>query len=70
MTIINGIEIDDVRYTENEIKKAILNNYPIEDTLHVVIVISNPCNFATRYILAKEFIRRMNDEENVTLYVV
>ena len=70
MTLINGIEIDNVRYTENDIKKAILNNSPIEDKLHVIIVISNPCNYAIRYILAKEFIRRMKDESNVILYVV
>jgi hypothetical protein len=70
MTLINGIEIDNVRYTENDIKKAILNNSPIEDKLHVIIVISNPCNYAIRYILTKEFIRRMKDESHVILYVV
>jgi hypothetical protein len=70
MTIINGIEIDNIRYTNNEIKKAILNNDPIEDKLHVIMVISNPCNYAIRYILAKEFIRRMKEEEHVILYIV
>jgi len=70
MTLINGIEIDNIRYTENDIKKAILNNLPIEDKLHVIMVISNPCNYAIRYILAKEFIRRMKDEQNVILYIV
>jgi hypothetical protein len=70
MTLINGIEIDNIRYNENDIKKAILNNLPIEDKLHVIMVISNPCNFAIRYILAKEFIRRMKDEENIILYIV
>lgn len=70
MTIINNIEIDNIRYQENEIKKAILNNDPIEEKLHVIIVISNPCNFAIRYILTKEFIRRMKDDQNVILYIV
>ena len=70
MTIINGIEIDNTKYNENEIKKAILNNNKAEDKLHVIAVISNPCNYAIRYILTKEFIRRMKDEEHVELYVI
>ena len=30
MTVINGIEIDNVKYIQNEIKEAINNNDPIE----------------------------------------
>ena len=70
MTVIHGIEIDNIRYTTNEMKQAILNNDPIEDKLHVIIVVSNPSQFASRYILAKEFIRRMEDEPDVIVYVV
>jgi hypothetical protein len=70
MTIINGIEIDDITYNENIIKKSILNNLPIEEFLHVIVVISNPCNYAIRYILTREFIRRMKDEAHILLYVV
>ena len=71
MTVINNIEIDDIQYSKNEIKEAIMNNDPIEDKLHVIAVISNPCLFARRYILTREFIARMeNDEPNVVLYVV
>jgi hypothetical protein len=71
MTIINGIEIDHIEYKINEIKQAIENNDPIESKLHVIIVISNPCLFARRYILLKEFVQRMeNEESNVLLYVV
>ena len=70
MTIINNIEIDNTKYHENEVKKVILNNDPIEDKLHVVIVLSNPCNYAIRYILTKEFIRRMKDEPDIILYIV
>jgi len=54
----------------NDIQKAILNNLPIEDKLHVIMVISNPCNYAIRYKLAKEFIQHMEDNNNVILYVV
>ena len=71
MTVINNIEIDDIKYCENEIKSAINNNEPIEDKLHVIIVISNPCQYGTRYLLAREFVRRMElDESNVELYIV
>lgn len=70
MTIINGIEIDDVKYIENEMKTAILNNDPLERVLHVVMVISNPCQFAQRYILAREFALRMEEEKDVLLYIV
>ena len=71
MTVINDIEIDDIHYNKNETKEAIVNNDPIDDKLHVVIVVSNPCLFARRYILTREFIQRMEIEEpNVSLYVV
>jgi hypothetical protein len=70
MTVINGIEIDNVQYIQNEIKEAIINNDPIEENLHVVIVISNPCQYARRYILAREFVKRFEDEQNVILYIV
>jgi hypothetical protein len=71
MTIINGIEIDDIDYKVNEIKYAIANNDPIEEKLNVIIAISNPCLYARRYILCREFIKRIEEEENnVNLYVV
>jgi hypothetical protein len=71
MTAINGIEIDNITYRHNIIKLALLNNEPIEDKLHVIIVISNPCLFARRYILAREFIKRIEKEEsNVELQSV
>lgn len=70
MTVINGIEIDNVRCIRNEMKEAVYHNDPIEDHLHVVMVVSNPCQYATRYILAREFIQRMELEPNVLLYIV
>jgi len=71
MTIINGIEIDNITYNSNAIKESIQNNDPIEEKLHVIAVISNPCLFAKRYILMKEFIERMErDEPDVILYIV
>jgi len=71
MTVINGIEIDNINYKTNDIKFAITNNEPIEEKLNVIIVISNPCLYARRYILLKEFIKRIEEEEvNVNLFVV
>ncbi len=70
MTVINGIEIDNIRIIRNKVKESIINNDPIEEKLHVIIVISNPCLYARRYILAREFIKRMEMEDDVILYVV
>lgn len=71
MTVINGIEIDDIDYKFNDIKYAIKNNERIEDKLNVIVVISNPCLYARRYILLKEFVKRIEEEEeNVELYIV
>jgi hypothetical protein len=71
MTIINGIEIDNINYKVNDIKYAIANNDPIEDKLNVIIVVSNPCLYAKRYILLKEFVKRIEEEEeHVNLYIV
>ena len=71
MTVINGIEIDNINYKKNDIKYAISNNEPIENNLNVILVISNPCLYAKRYILLKEFLKRMEEEENnVIIYIV
>lgn len=70
MTVINGIEIDAIEYPTNPTKQAILNNDPIDDVLHVIAVVSNPALFARRYILTKQFLRRMEEESNVKVYVV
>lgn len=54
----------------HHIKDAIENNNPIEEKLHVIAVISNICLFKKRYQLMREFIRRMEFENNVILYIV
>lgn len=70
MTVVNGIEIDNISCGRNETRAAIGNNDPITDKLHVVAVVSNPRQYARRYILAREFVRRMELEPDVVLYVV
>lgn len=54
----------------NETRDAIVNNDLIEENLHVMMVISNPCLYKKRYILAHDFIKRMENEPNVLLYIV
>jgi len=71
MTILNGIEIDNINYKTNDIKYAIKNNEPIEDKLNVIIVVSNPCLYTKRYKLLQEFVKRIEDEEtHVSLFIV
>lgn len=71
MTVVNGIEIDRAYYKPNEIKMAIENNDPIEQKLNVILVVSNPCLYARRYLLMKEFLLRFeNEEPNVIIYIV
>lgn len=69
MTVIEKVKINHINYI-NEIKNAIINNDPIDNILHVIIAISNPCNYQRRYTLTKEFIERMSHEQNIILYVV
>ena len=58
-------------YKINDIKHAVANNEPIEEKLNVIVVVSNPCLYARRYILLKEFMKRIEEEEvNVNLFVV
>jgi hypothetical protein len=61
---------DPIYYDTNDCKTAIINNEYIEDKLHVIMIISNPCLFAKRYLLANEFKKRMETEEHVILYIV
>ena len=71
MTVINGIEIDNIDYKINDIKYAISNNDPIEEKLNVIIVISNPCLYAKRYLLLNKFVKKIQEEEeHINLYVV
>ena len=63
------MEFDKIQ-ENNNIKSFILNNTPIDNVLHVIAVVSNPCNYKIRYKLMDEFIDRMLKEPHVILYVV
>jgi len=52
------------------IQGVIENGLPIDDTLHVIMVVSNPCLYERRYELARRFIQHMTTQSWVTLYVV
>jgi len=51
-------------------KDLIRTNKPIDNILHCVSMISNPCNFKRRIKLAHDFMKRMDKEPNVILYIV
>ena len=70
MTVINGIEIDDINFKVNELKLALNNNNPIEDKLNVIVVISNPCLYARRYQLFNKIVNKLNEDTFIRLYVV
>jgi hypothetical protein len=69
MTVIEAVQ-PTVSISKNEIRMAIDNNDPIEEFLHVIIVVSNPCNYKRRYQLALEFMERFKMEPRCKLYVV
>ena len=72
MTVINCLELDNIQYIKNDIKEAIVKNIPIENKLNIIICVSNPCQYAVRYIRAREFIYRMEKDHShdVNLYIV
>jgi hypothetical protein len=74
-TICNGNNSSDdneVSYNniDNDIKNAIKYNKQISDKLHMIICISNPCQYMRRYRLAQDFKERMEKENDVILYIV
>ena len=72
-TNVDNTNVDNTNVDNTNVDNTrlyILNNEPIDEKLHVVSVISNPCNYKIRYELAKEFIKRMKEEPNIILYIV
>lgn len=56
--------------TENPIPRALKANTPIDGALHVIAVISNPCEYKRRWSLARQFAARMQETPNVIFYLV
>jgi len=51
------------------VEMCLSGNDMIDNKLHVVIVISNPCNFRRRRELAQQFISRLENTSNIELYI-
>ena len=65
------IETDKKIISNNHlILNSLNNNELIDNTLHVVTVISNICEFKRRWELMKNFIERLENHQNIILYVV
>jgi hypothetical protein len=75
------VELDDIiLVNENNIKQGINNKIllnqslksseKIDDTLHIIAIISNVCEYRRRWQLMKEFIDRMTYVQNIKLYIV
>lgn len=58
------------RKIQNKTIRLIRTQEPISQTLHCVMMISNPCQFSRRYLLAQEYIKRITEEPHVKLYIV
>ena len=82
MTIINSVEINDIEYIQKDIndiqnddksiKDAIKFNEPIEKKLHMIICVSNPIQYESRFSLARKFVKRIEKDhkDDVILYIV
>jgi len=53
-------------------KSVISRTTPVDDTLHVVVAVSNPCSLTSRYTLAEKTIAQMelDAKSTITIYVV
>jgi len=56
-------------YSQADIKQILSQSQPLDQVLHVICVLSNPCMYKRRNSLAREFICRMEQEPNIILYV-
>lgn len=59
-----------IKSNNDLILKALKKNVLIDDTLHVITVISNICEFRRRWDLMNQFIERTQQYNNIKLYVV
>lgn len=71
---LNKIELIEnnflIKSNNKLLSKSLRSNFFIDDTLHVITVISNICEFKRRWELMRKFIDEMSNYENVKLYVV
>ena len=74
MTILSDGNVSTTSNVSNvsNVSTILKNNKEIKEKLNVIICCSNPCQYASRYRLAKEFIKRINENnsDDVNLYVI
>jgi len=59
-----------IKSNNNLILKALKKNELIDNTLHIITVISNICEFRRRWDLMNQFIERTQQYDNIKLYIV
>jgi hypothetical protein len=59
-----------IKSNNNLIIKALQKKILIDDTLHIVTIISNICEFKRRWELMEQFIKKTEQIPNVKLYIV
>ena len=64
------MESTELKQRRNDTKIAIKVNQKLEENLHIIMVISNPCEYRRRWFLAKEFIKHIQDNRDASLYIV
>ena len=51
-------------------RNIILNKDLVEEKLHVILVLENPCLFSKRYSMTRQFLNRMKNEKYVVIYIL
>ncbi len=59
-----------INYNNYLLLDSLKKNIVIDDTLHVITVISNICEFRRRWDLMEQFIKRTQQYNNIKLYIV
>ena len=65
-----NVDCKNIKNNRNLLYTSLKSQDTISDTLHVITVISNVCQFKRRYELMEQFIKRMEGFNNVKIYIV
>jgi hypothetical protein len=65
-----NIKYKNTKNNKNLLYQTLKTNDTISDTLHIITVISNVWQFKRRYELMEQFIKRMEQFNNIKLYIV
>jgi hypothetical protein len=59
-----------LNYGKNQQKQLSAHNYLTKEKLHVIAVYENPCSYASRTVLTKNFLERIKKNKDIILYFV